>query len=110
MLKDRHEDVDDLRALAAEEIGVELPELVRLRRVTVGSLVQAGLLLFAALALFKALTAVDFAEVSDEFRTMAWGAVLVAFLLAIAARCSNSFSTLGASPVPLPVGPLVQLE
>jgi uncharacterized membrane protein YbhN (UPF0104 family) len=106
----RHYDIKALRVAAAERLDVQLPDLVQLRRVTVGSIISAGLLVFAGFALVTAFSSVDFASVSDEFRNMAIGAVIIGFVLTQLARASGAFSNVGASPVPLPFGPLVQLQ
>ena len=107
---ERHYDLKALRTATAAHIGVELPDLVKLRRVTVGSVLQLALLLFASLALIDALSSIDFASVGDEFRSMSLGAVLVGLGLAQVARASGAFSNQGASPAPLPYGPLLQLQ
>ena len=107
---EQHYDLKALRTATAEHLGVELPDLVKLRRVTVGSVLQLALLLFASLALIDALSSIDFASVGDEFRNMTLGAVLVGLGLAQLARGCGAFSNQGASPAPLPYGPLVQLQ
>lgn len=107
---ERDYDLKALRTATATHIGVELPDLVKLRRVTVGSVLQLALLLFASLALIDALSSIDFAAVGDEFREMTLGAVFVGLGLAQVARASGAFSNQGASPAPLPYGPLLQLQ
>lgn len=107
---ERHYDLKALRRGTAEHLGVELPDLVKLRRVTFGSVLQLALLLFASIALIDALSSIDFAAVGDEFREMSVGAVLIGLGLAQIARSSGAFSNQGASPAPLPYGPLVQLQ
>jgi uncharacterized membrane protein YbhN (UPF0104 family) len=107
---EQHFDLKALRTATAEHLGVELPQLVKLRRVTAGSVLQLALLLFASLALLDALSSIDFSAVGDEFRDMSLGAVFVGLMLAQLARGSGSLSTQGASPALLPYGPLVQLQ
>src|SRR4051794_24011588 len=107
---ERHYDLKALRTATASHLGVDLPDLVKLRRVTLGSVLQLALLLFASLALINALSSIDFSAVADEFREMSLGAVLVGLGLAQLARGSGALSTQGASPAPLPYGPLVQLQ
>jgi uncharacterized membrane protein YbhN (UPF0104 family) len=109
-LRVRKFDLDALRASTAESLTVELPELVQLRRVTWGSVLQAALLFLAAFFLINGLSAIDFAAVADEFRDMAIGAVVVGVILTQLARAAGALSNLGASPAPLPVGPVLQLQ
>jgi uncharacterized membrane protein YbhN (UPF0104 family) len=99
-----------LRTETANHLGVELPDLVRLRRVTLGSVLQLVLLLVASVALISALSSIDFASVTDEFRAMSLGAVLVGLVVAQIGRGSGALSNQGAAPVALPYGPLVQLQ
>ena len=89
---------------------VEPPELAALRRVTVGSVVQTTLLLLAGSALISGLAGLDFDAVRDEVAALTLGAVFVCLLVAQIARVSGAISTLGASPVPLPIGPVVELQ
>ena len=69
------------QAATAERLGVTLPDLMKLRRVTAGSIIQAGLLVFAGYALFTVFSSVDYASVSDELRNMTVGAVIIGFVL-----------------------------
>jgi uncharacterized membrane protein YbhN (UPF0104 family) len=108
--RDESFDIDELRSRAAALVGVESPELVRLRRVTLGTVVQAALLLLAGTAMVRGLTSLDFAAVSGEFQEMAWGAAVAALVVAQLARASGALSTIGASPEPLPLGPVVELQ
>jgi uncharacterized membrane protein YbhN (UPF0104 family) len=110
LARDRDHDVEALRSNAADRIGGEVPELVRLRRVTVGTVVQAALLLLAATAIVDGLSGLDYAAVGDELRALAWGAVAIGFVLTQTARASGAMSTIGASPQPLPLGPVVLLQ
>jgi uncharacterized membrane protein YbhN (UPF0104 family) len=91
-------------------VGIEQPDLVQLRRVTLGSVLQAGLLVLAGSALVSGLAGLDFASVRDEVEALTLAGVLVCFLLGQIARGSGVISTMGASPVPLPVGPVLELQ
>jgi uncharacterized membrane protein YbhN (UPF0104 family) len=103
-------DVDAFRAQAAAAVGVESPDLVRLRRVTAWSAIQAGLLLLATYAVITAAQNVDWAGVRDSLSEASWGAVAAGFLVAQLPRVSQSFSTLGSVPAPLPFGPVYALQ
>jgi uncharacterized membrane protein YbhN (UPF0104 family) len=102
--------IEDLRHELGSRLDIEPPELVQLRRVTVGSVVQAALLVLAGSALITGMAGLDFASVRDEVAALTLAGVLVCFLLGQIARGSGVVSTLGASPVPLPVGPVLELQ
>jgi uncharacterized membrane protein YbhN (UPF0104 family) len=103
-------DLDDLRDRAAARASVDPPELQRLRRVTVQSAVQMALLVVAFFALTSALAGLDFAELWEQVRNAAWWFVVAGFLLAQTTRLAQATSTLGASPTPLPLGPVYALQ
>jgi uncharacterized membrane protein YbhN (UPF0104 family) len=103
-------DVDAFRAQAAAAVGVEPPDLVRLRRVTAWSAIQAGLLLLATYAVITAAQGVDWAGVRDSLSEASWGVVAAGFLVAQLPRVSQSFSTLGSVPAPLPFGPVYAMQ
>jgi uncharacterized membrane protein YbhN (UPF0104 family) len=103
-------DVDAFRAQAAAAVGVESPDLVRLRRVSAWSAIQAGLLLLATYAVITAAQNVDWAGVRDSLSEASWGAVAAGFVVAQLPRVSQSFSTLGSVPAPLPFGPVYAMQ
>jgi uncharacterized membrane protein YbhN (UPF0104 family) len=103
-------DVDELRAALAAAVEVEPPELVRLQRVTVGTILQAVLLVVAFAALASAAGGIDFSELGVALESAIWALVVVGFLVAQLPRVAQSLSTLGASPVPLPLGPVYALQ
>ena len=102
--------IDELRSEMTTRLGIERPDLVQLRRVTVGSVVQAALLVLAGSALITGLAGLDFASVRDEVEALTLAGVLVCLLLGQIARGSGVVSTMGASPVPLPLGPVLELQ
>ena len=106
----REIDLDDLRAQASEAIGHDPPKLAQLRRITVGSFVRVLLPAFAVLALLSGLAGLDFAVMRDVLANAAWWLVFIGAVLAQTPRITQSVSTLGASPVPLPLGPVVALQ
>jgi uncharacterized membrane protein YbhN (UPF0104 family) len=103
-------DVDAFRGEAAEAASVESPELVKLRRVSWWSAIQAGLLLLATYTVISAAQDVDWEAVWDSLAEASWGAVLLAFLVAQLPRVSQSFSTIGSVPASLPFGPVYALQ
>lgn len=102
--------VDDLRALAARRTGRQEPELEKLRRVTVGSLVKTGLVVLVAYALITAFAGIEWENVVEEFRTANVWWVLAALLIAPVIQIGQAFSTMGASERPVRFGPVLALE
>lgn len=103
-------DLDELRAVAAASVGIELPEQLELRRFTLGSIVKIVLPGVALFALAGALSGFDLRAVADQFADAVWWFVLLGFLIGQLPRISQAVSTLGASPVPLPLGPVYALQ
>jgi uncharacterized membrane protein YbhN (UPF0104 family) len=81
-----------------------------MRRVTVGSVVQIGLLALAFWALASVVSGLDFATLADQIRNATWWLVIVGALVAQAPRVTNAVSVMGASPAPLPLGPVYALQ
>ena len=109
-VKEADIDLDDLRALAAEAAGAEAPELQKLRRITLGSLLRIALPALAVFALITALAGLDLEGVLDQILEAAWWLLLLGFIIAQLVRVSQSISTLGASPKPLPFLPVYGLQ
>lgn len=108
---DAHDiDLDGLRARAAEAAGIELPEQLELRRFTIGSIVRIALPGVALFALIAGLSGFDLRAVAETFADAAWWFVLLGFLVAQLPRLTQAVSTLGASPMPLPLGPVYALQ
>lgn len=103
-------DLDELREAAAARAGVEEPELQQLRRVTVGAVLRVALPLLAILAIMSALAGLDLEGVLDEILHATWWLLLVGFIVANLSRVSQSVSTLGSSPAPLPFVPVYALQ
>ena len=109
-LKTAEIDVDDLRKAAAEAAGTPVPELVRMSRVTWGTLIQVALLMFAGAAVLSFVGGVDFADLADDLRGASWGWIIAAAIVAQLPRITQAISTLGATPVSLPFGPVYALQ
>ncbi len=103
-------DLDELRAGAATAAGTDPPELIPLRRITLGSIVRVVLPAIALTWVISGLAGLDFAELLDNLRNAAWWLIVVGFIVAQLPRLSQSVSTLGAAPVPLPLGPVYALQ
>jgi uncharacterized membrane protein YbhN (UPF0104 family) len=109
-VRDAGLDLDGLRERAAEVAGAEAVELQKLRRVTARSVVQVVLLVVAFWALASGLAGLDFADLWAQVREAAWWFIVVGFLLAQTTRVAQAVSTLGASPIPLPLQPVYALQ
>jgi uncharacterized membrane protein YbhN (UPF0104 family) len=103
-------DLDRLRAHAAEAAGTEPPPLMQLRRVTIGSIVRVALPALAVVALISAVAGLDLAELREQPDDTTWWLVALGFALAQLPRVTQATATLGASPVPLPLGPVYALQ
>jgi uncharacterized membrane protein YbhN (UPF0104 family) len=109
-LKEGEIDVDDFREHAAATMGVEPPDLVKLRRVTWRSAVQIGLLVLASYAILSAAGGVDWDQFRTTVRDASWAWILVAFLVAQLPRVTQAVSTLGSVAAPLPFGPVYAMQ
>jgi uncharacterized membrane protein YbhN (UPF0104 family) len=109
-LKDAGHDLDAIRDRAAAEAGTEPPKLEPLRRVTVGSLLTIALLLLAAYFVFTAISNVGIDQVVRELEhadsAWLWAGLVVVPIIPVA----QSFGTLGATTLPLRLGPVIALE
>jgi uncharacterized membrane protein YbhN (UPF0104 family) len=103
-------DLEELRTLAAERLGVELPELRELRRVTIGSIASVVLPAIALVIVVSALVSVDWRELRDEIATATWWLLAVGFVASQLPRLSAAVSLLGASPRPIPLGQAYALQ
>ncbi len=64
----------------------------------------------AVVMLISGLAGLDFAEFIEELCEATWWLIVLGALIAQLARVSQAVSTLGASPVPLPLGPVYALQ
>ena len=109
-LKERGVDVDELRAAAAEAVGAEEPELVRLRRVTWWTLVQIALLALAVWTILAALGGLDYDQLRESLDGASWWWVAVGFVLAQLPRLTQAVSTLGSVPARLAFRPVYVMQ
>ena len=96
-------DLAQLRRRAAETCGVEEPALQQLRRVTIGAVLRLFLPLLAGVILVAGLGRLDWDRLFEELRSAAWWLVAIGFVMAQLPRFAQAVTTLGASPVPLPL-------
>ena len=103
-------DLDALRKAAAAAAGVEEPELVPLRRVTWGSLVQIALIAIGAWVLIPAVANVGLDTIVQELSGAYWPWVILALVISPSVQVAEALSTLGASLRPLRFGPVLLLQ
>ncbi len=110
MLKVFDIDLDDLRAEVADAAGLQAPPLIQMRRFTFGTVMRVALPALAAVMLLSAFAGFDFDEFVDSLQDAAWWLVAIGFVVAQLPRVAQAVSTLGAAPVPLPLGPVYALQ
>jgi uncharacterized protein (TIRG00374 family) len=110
MLKVLDIDLDELRSDVAAAAGVEAPDLVQLRRFSIGAVLRIALPALAVFILVSALAGFDLAAFGDSLQEAVVWLVLVGFVVAQLPRVAQAVSTLGASPIPLPLGPVYALQ
>jgi uncharacterized membrane protein YbhN (UPF0104 family) len=103
-------DLDALRDRVAAEAGCEVPELQKLHRITGRTLVQLALAVVAFMALSSAFSGIDLSLLVTQVREATWWLVVIGLLVAQLARVPAAASTQGASPQPIPLGPLYMLQ
>jgi glycosyltransferase 2 family protein len=109
-LGDRDLDIDDMRERLATSVGVEAPELERLRRVSWRSLLQTGLLILAFLGLSALVAGLDLADLADQLAEASGWYLAAGLVIAQLPRLTQAVSALGASPEPIPLSRLYVLQ
>lgn len=109
-LKHADTELDALRERVADATGAEQPKLEPLRRVTWGSLLLVGLLLFGAAAIVSAFSSVGISTLTSELSNADSGWIWVALLVSPLVQVAEAFSTIGACPRPLRLGPVIGLQ
>jgi uncharacterized protein (TIRG00374 family) len=102
--------IAELQQAVVEATGEELPEPVKLRRVSPRNLVMAGLLALMAWALIPALTGVDYAAVWSVLQGADWGLMFLALLLGQTMFIPEATGMMFAVPSVLPFWPVVTLQ
>lgn len=103
-------DLDDLRTRAAAAAGAEVPALQQLYRFTIGSIVRIALPVIALFALVAAVSGLDVQALGQELSGATWWLIGLGAVLAQTPRIFQAISTMGASPVALPLGPVYALQ
>jgi uncharacterized membrane protein YbhN (UPF0104 family) len=94
----------------AGSIGIEPPELQRLRRVTWGSLLKTILPVLAFLALAGVVAGLDLEDLADSLEEASWWFVAVGLIVSQIPRLFQAISALGASPIAVPLSRLYVLQ
>jgi uncharacterized membrane protein YbhN (UPF0104 family) len=103
-------EVDELRARAADAVGTEAPDLVKLRRVSWRSAIQIALLGLASYTIVSAASGVDWDEVRTSIEDASWAWIALGFVVAQLPRLTQAISTLGSVPARLPFGPVYAMQ
>jgi uncharacterized membrane protein YbhN (UPF0104 family) len=109
-LKQSGTDIDELRKLAAAKVGVEDPDLVKLRRMSLWSFAQVVLLVLAAYAIITYFGGINWTEVKTDLKDASWAWLVLGFILAQTPRLTQAVGTLGSVPARLPYGPVYALQ
>jgi uncharacterized protein (TIRG00374 family) len=102
--------VADLSEAVLAATGVEKPEPVELRRVSLKSLVAVGLVLLIGSALIPLITGVDYAEIWDVLEGADWALIVSALILGHTQFFPQATSTMFAVTTKLPFWPLLVLQ
>ncbi len=102
--------ISALSAEVAEQAGVEVPEPVKLQRVTVKDLVTVALVILVVSALVPLFTGVDYAEIWAVLQSANRALLILALLAGHAQFIPQATATMFAVPVTLPFWPLLTLE
>jgi uncharacterized membrane protein YbhN (UPF0104 family) len=97
-------DVEQFRAHVAEAAEAELPELVKLRRLTWWAVAQILLLGLATFAVISFATTIDWHTLWADLSDAVWGWIAFGFVLAQLARLTQATSSLGSIAADLPFG------
>jgi uncharacterized membrane protein YbhN (UPF0104 family) len=109
-VKEADIDMDDLRKQVAETVGAEVPGLVKFRRVTWWTAIQAGLLALAAAAVITAAGNIDWGQLRADLADASWSFIVAGFFVAQLPRLTSAASTLGSIAATLPFGPVYMKE
>jgi uncharacterized protein (TIRG00374 family) len=100
----------ELQVAVTEATGIDMPEPVKLRRVSGRNVATAALLILAAGALIPMLAGIDFAEVWAVLEDASWGIVLLALAVGQAMFIPEAMGMMYAVGGKLPFWPLVTLQ
>lgn len=103
-------DLDGLRNGLQTELGITGQQLIKLRRVTWGSIFNLALLGLAAYMLIGLLGDIDFETFREALSEASWAWLALALVLAQVPRVPGAVSTIGSTAHPLPFGPVTVLQ
>jgi glycosyltransferase 2 family protein len=98
--------MDQLRAEMASAAGATVPDLIKLRRMTWWTVIQAALLVLAFAAVYQAAATVDWAVVREDLSNADWGWIAFGFVLAQLPRLAQGVAMLGSVAARLPFWPV----
>ena len=90
--------------------GVEKPEPVELRRVSVTSLVTTGLIIFAVYFMIQQLAGIDLESTWEAIQSATWVLVLAGFVVGQSLLLPGATSFMAAVTVPIPLRPTMVLQ
>jgi glycosyltransferase 2 family protein len=99
-----------LSSKATELTEADMPEPVKLRRVTTRSLIMTVLLLLITSALISAFTSVDYAEIWSVLQAANWALIGLALVVGHTQFFPQATATMFAVPAKLPFWPLLTLQ
>ena len=103
-------ELDDVRKRLTETLDAPEADLIKLRRVTWGSVLNMALLIVAANAIIGMLGGIDFEEFWGALQEANWWWLLFALFIGQTPRVAAAFSTIGSTTHPLPLGPTTGLQ
>ena len=103
-------DLDDLRKLASDAAGVELPKLEQIRRVTWASIAMLAVIGLVAYAVISAVANVGLESLIEEFQDADLTWLALALALSPTVGVAQAFATIGACIKPVRFGPVVMLQ
>jgi uncharacterized membrane protein YbhN (UPF0104 family) len=109
-LKQSDLDVSELRSAAATAAGLDDAELAKLRRASLGGILQTVLIAVAAWVIISAVANIGLETLVDEFSEANWAWLTAALVLAQAAPVGLAFATLGATVHQLKLLPVIALQ
>ena len=98
--------IDELRKQLAEAVGADVPELIKLKRMTWWTIIQVALLFLAAAAIYAGFSEIDWSQVRTDLQNAEWGWVVAAFIVAQLPRLTQAIAMLGAIAARLPFFPV----
>jgi glycosyltransferase 2 family protein len=102
--------ISALSSEVADQAGVEVPEPVKLQRVTLGDLVTVGLIILVGSALVPLFTSVDYAEIWAVLQSGNWALLILALLVGHSQFIVQATATMFVVPMTLPFWPLLTLQ